>query len=133
MNPILENLGKDKQIQQGGHHRRSDGLKADLDKAHHFLVQQGGKARTLGDLWFQYGLCLGLARTFLRNAPTFQVFTLAHAINLSFFSSCIMRTKSSSRSVLPTLASSACGVSRSTISPSLSMAIRLQSASASSR
>src|SRR5690625_6044303 len=110
MNPALKNLGKDQQIQQGGYHRRSNGLKADLDKAHHFFVQQGGKARALGDLWFQYGLCLGLARTFLWNAPTFQVFTLAHAINLSIFSSCIMRTKDTSISDLSTISTSAYGV-----------------------
>ena len=39
----VEHMREDEQEQQRIEHRRTNGLKADLEKAQHFLVQQGAK------------------------------------------------------------------------------------------
>src|SRR5690606_13211099 len=123
LDAVLQDLGEDDEIEQRGDHRRGDGLEAHLPKTQELLAQQGGKpparvqART-------YGRLAGLAHC---RASCSSPGASASA---SWF---MMRTKTSSSPAPPTLASSACVVSRATIRPRLSMAMRPHSASASSR
>ena len=41
---VLQHRAEDHQVEDGGKHRRADGLEADLPEAQHFLVEQRRRA-----------------------------------------------------------------------------------------
>src|SRR5690606_16308798 len=113
MHPAFQHMGEDEQVEQGGEHGGGNRLESHLPESLQFLAQQGREAGA--------HIVTALAD---RRA--------AHATS-SRVSPCMKRTKASSRSCPPTWASRAWVVSRAMTRPCLSMAMRPQRASASSR